>query len=213
MDSTTGPTGVPDPNNPGYDTGGYPLNIGLYPGGPTGYPTTPGQPPPGTPPGTPPAPPGAVNAPTAGQDPTVTAPATTPPPPTAGNGGLITPFTEAAPIFQPPPTFTAPTLDQAQKDPGYQFQLQQGEQALQNSAAAGGVLNTGGTLKDILGYGQGLATTRYNDLFNRNLTAYNTAYNAAKDTYGSQYQTWLQDYNAYRNRYLDSASAGNSTTA
>src|SRR5690242_3950495 len=42
-------------------------------------------------------------------------------------------------------TFQTPTLDEARQDPGYQFQLQQGEQALQSSAAARGGLLSGNT--------------------------------------------------------------------
>lgn len=52
-------------------------------------------------------------------------------------------------------------------DPGYAFELQQGTQALQNSAAAGSGALTGAALKDLLGYSQNFARTGYNDAFNR----------------------------------------------
>src|ERR1022692_84566 len=45
------------------------------------------------------------------------------------------------------PNFTSPTAAEAQATPGYQFQLQQGQQALQRSAAAKGGLLSGGTAK------------------------------------------------------------------
>lgn len=52
-------------------------------------------------------------------------------------------------------------------DPGYAFQLQQGTQALQNSAAAGSGALSGAALKDLLKYNQDYAGTAYNDAFNR----------------------------------------------
>ena len=45
--------------------------------------------------------------------------------------------------------------------PGYKFQLQQGLDALQNSASATGGLGGGNTLKALMGYGQGLASETY----------------------------------------------------
>ncbi len=49
------------------------------------------------------------------------------------------------------------------KMPGYQFQLQQGTDAIQNSASAGGL--TGNTLKALDSYGQGLASSSYGNLW------------------------------------------------
>jgi hypothetical protein len=47
--------------------------------------------------------------------------------------------------------------------PGYQFQQQQGLQAIQNSAAAKGLLNSGATMQAIAQYNQGLAGTYANN--------------------------------------------------
>ena len=55
----------------------------------------------------------------------------------------------------------------ANKDPGYGFELQQGQQALQNSAAGQSGALSGAAIKDLLGYSQGYARTGYNDAFNR----------------------------------------------
>lgn len=52
-------------------------------------------------------------------------------------------------------------------DPGYAFQLQQGNQALLNNAAVGGSALGGAALKDLLKYNQDYAGTAYNDAFNR----------------------------------------------
>jgi hypothetical protein len=73
---------------------------------------------------------------------------------------------------QPQATFTAPTLEQAQNMPAYQFQLQQGEQALQRAASARGTLLTGGTAKAISRYGQDYAQTAYSNLFNQSLSTF-----------------------------------------
>lgn len=53
--------------------------------------------------------------------------------------------------------------------PGYQFRMDEGNRAIQGSAAAKGGLLTGGTLKDILRYSQGVAADDFNDQFNRQM--------------------------------------------
>lgn len=53
------------------------------------------------------------------------------------------------------------------QDPGYAFELQQGNQALMNAASAGSGAFSGAALKDLLKYSQGFARTGYNDAFNR----------------------------------------------
>lgn len=78
-------------------------------------------------------------------------------------------------------TFQLPTLQQASQTPGYQFRLQQGEQAINNSAAAKGGLLSGATLKDLLSYGQGLASTNYQQDVGDALTQYQTNYNSANN--------------------------------
>lgn len=45
------------------------------------------------------------------------------------------------------------------EDPAYQFNLEQGQEAITGRAAAGGTLQSGATLKDLTKYGQGLATS------------------------------------------------------
>jgi len=55
----------------------------------------------------------------------------------------------------------------SQDDPSYQFRLQEGQKALEASAAARGGLNSGGTLKALTRYGQGMASTEYQAAFER----------------------------------------------
>jgi hypothetical protein len=53
------------------------------------------------------------------------------------------------------------------QDPGYQFRLQQGEQAIGRQQAAKGGYFSGAALKAAQDYGQGLADTTYNEAYNR----------------------------------------------
>lgn len=57
--------------------------------------------------------------------------------------------------------------DQFTNSPGYQFQLQQGTQAAERSAAARGLLGSGNTLAALNEYGQGLAGTTFNQHLNQ----------------------------------------------
>jgi hypothetical protein len=80
--------------------------------------------------------------------------------------------------------FTAPTAQQVQNTPGYQFQLQQGQQAVQRQAAASGLLNSGGTAKALDQYSQGLASTYYQNAFNNSLQGYQTNYSNTLNSLG-----------------------------
>jgi hypothetical protein len=102
----------------------------------------------------------------------------TPPPytgPTAPNYG-------PAPVFDAP-RFNMPDFSHMTEDPSYQFRLNQGEEALNASAAAKGMLRTGGTLKDILDYGQNSASQEAGNIFNRAIQSYTQNYNAARDEF------------------------------
>lgn len=70
--------------------------------------------------------------------------------------------------------FAAPTGDEAAATPGYQFQLNEGLKATQRSAAAGGSLQSGGTLKALTQYSQGLASTYYQNAYNNALKTFQT---------------------------------------
>lgn len=84
-------------------------------------------------------------------------------------------------------TFSSPTAVTEQNDPGFQFRLQQGTQALDRSAAAKGGLLTGGTAKAEQRYGQDYASNEYGNVYNRALQNYQTNYstfrNNQQDTY------------------------------
>lgn len=64
-----------------------------------------------------------------------------------------------------------------QNDPGYQFELQRGQDAINAAARATGISASGATLKELLGFGQGLASTKFNEAFNRHQAENSSIYN------------------------------------
>ena len=60
------------------------------------------------------------------------------------------------------------------QDPGYQFQLQQGDQAASRQAAATGNAQSGNLQTALAQYNQGLAGTTFNNAYNRALTTFQT---------------------------------------
>lgn len=147
------------------------------------------------------------------------------------NPALYTPFTGTAPTYQAPTLpdapqfnapawkappafsyqdFAAPTIDEAAKQPGYAFGVQQGEQALQQSRAAQGLLRTGGTLKDILDYGRNAATQNYGNVLQQDLGIYNTNRAGAVQTYNTNYQTqYVDPYQAQYGAAKDALAQAN----
>jgi hypothetical protein len=61
-------------------------------------------------------------------------------------------------------------MKQFQADPGYNFRMAEGMKALERSASARGLLQSGGTLKGAQQYGQNLASSEYENAFSRYLT-------------------------------------------
>lgn len=95
-----------------------------------------------------------------------------------GFGSLMQPFGR---------DFVPPTDVTQQNDPGYQFRLQEGLDALQHSAAARGGLLTGATAEAMTRYGQDYASGEYGNVYNRALTEYETAYNAFQQNQSNQF--------------------------
>jgi len=69
-------------------------------------------------------------------------------------------------------------LAELQATPGYQFQLQQGQKELAQSAAARGGLLSGAQLQAAQGFGQRQAATGFQDAWQRAQNAYMNAFNA-----------------------------------
>lgn len=59
------------------------------------------------------------------------------------------------------------TMADFQKDPGYQFRLDEGMKGIQGSAAASGSLFSGNTLKSLNRYGQDYASNEYSKVYDR----------------------------------------------
>jgi hypothetical protein len=78
--------------------------------------------------------------------------------------------------------------DDYKNDPSYQFQLDSGAKAIQNAGAARGLGSSGSTLKELTNYGAGVASTHYQDAFNR-----------AKDSFNTNFSTGLAGNNALIN--------------
>lgn len=184
------PTGIADPNNPGYDTAGYLLNSTFDPNaGPFGHVT-----------------PNAPQPPSGG--------------PSGGPtwGGPIDPFQynptgSGYPTFTPPPLpaelqkpWELPSAADVQAMPGYQERFNMGLNARDRSAAAHGTILNGGTQKALARYGQDYATNAYNDLTNQSLQQrqqaasdyLNLAYGPAWQQNQSAVNQYGQLYNQYR---------------
>lgn len=65
----------------------------------------------------------------------------------------------------------------ANKDPGYDFQLKTGAQALRNADTPGVGSLSGAALKDLIGFNQGMAATGYQNAFNRFQTQQGNVFN------------------------------------
>jgi hypothetical protein len=63
--------------------------------------------------------------------------------------------------------FTQPFSYDQYADPGYQFRFQQGQRALDSSAAARGTMLSGGQLKSLVDYGQQAGSQEYGNAYNR----------------------------------------------
>lgn len=101
----------------------------------------------------------------------------------AGRSGVTSLQAAYAPGGSLAGTFKAPTADEAAATPGYEFQRNEGTKAVQRSAAAAGGLGSGGTMKALDQYSQGLASTYYQQ-----------AYNNALQSYQTNHQNTLQGY-------------------
>ncbi len=99
------------------------------------------------------------------------------------------------------------------ESPDYQFRLQQGQQGLENSAAARGNLFGGGAAADLMNYNQGMATQGIDQWWNRlagvSQTGQTTAQNLGQ--FGQQYanqagQNAIGAANARGSSYINQAN-------
>lgn len=120
------------------------------------------------------------------------------PPPVDHTAGMGAAPTFTPPGYTPPPAFSyadfvAPDPNKLSSDPNYQYTLKTEQDAIQKSAAARGVLNTGGTINDLLLNARDVASQGYQGLFGRDLATYQTNRGNALDQYNTNYGTQYKD--------------------
>lgn len=112
------------------------------------------------------------------------------------------------PTYTPPPAFAGPTGDEVLNDPGYAFARDEGERALLQSKAAGGLMNSGGTLKDIVAWGGDYAQQRFGDVWSRKRNEYDTNYQTQyRDPYDFAYKGALDTFAPQMIGYQTNAAA------
>jgi hypothetical protein len=97
-------------------------------------------------------------------------------------------------------TYQAPQFNY-QQSPGYQAQLNQGQQAIQSQAGGAGQFFSGATQKALARYGTGLAAQDYQNMFNNYVNQRNFGYQNLMNTQGQQnlnYELGLGQYNTNR---------------
>lgn len=127
-----------------------------------------------------------------------------PPTPESIGGRIPTPQSiNKAPI----PVFNMPAFTAAQyhESPGYKFELGQGEQAIRDAASASGGAVSGNMLKQLQGYGTGLANQDYQQAYQNYASNYINKFNANNQNYWNNFnagnQNYWNAYNAGANRY------------
>lgn len=107
-------------------------------------------------------------------------------------------FAGTAPTSTPYGNFTAPDPSQLANDPYYKFRTEQGQQGIERSAAARGTLLSGGLLKSLERYRQGLASEEANNAFNRALGIYTTNRDTNAQNYGQRHTSFQDELDAFR---------------
>lgn len=145
----------------------------------------------------------------------------------SGTGGSFTPYTkpqafsfekyQAPAPFQTPQTignftpnaaFQAPTMDEVTADPSFQFRLKEGQNALERSASSRGSLLTGGTLKDLLNYGQDAASQEWDKVYGRKFNEWSTNEGTAERAFGLNADAANANNTTALNAYNTNAQTG-----
>jgi hypothetical protein len=109
--------------------------------------------------------------------------------------------------------FQAPTAEDLYADPSFEFRTDYGRGVLENAAAAKGLLNSGGTLTDLLDYGQAAASQEYSNAFDRKYSLWNTNRNNAWQQYVEDKDTWYANQNNPWSKLYQAASLGSSAAS
>lgn len=122
-----------------------------------------------------------------------------------GQGAMLTPWSEA---FDGGPGFKARSPEEIAQDPAYQFQLKEGLGGVQKSAAAKGTLLTGGTLKALDSYSQGLASTYNDKYYNRDVSEYDARYGRARSEYDLRRENYYNNQDRPFSKLFQTAGLG-----
>lgn len=95
-----------------------------------------------------------------------------------------------------------------QIDPGYDFRLSEGVRALDQSASANGLLQSGAQQKAVNSYAQDLASQEYQAAYDRAYNDQLASYNSSVDQYNRTYGADLDAYNAASARANTLANLG-----
>jgi hypothetical protein len=131
------------------------------------------------------------------------------------------PYDKSIPEFKafdkPIPEWTPTTIEDMKADPGYQFRLEQGLGAVENSAAARGALLGGNTIKALNEYGQGFASNEFGNVnerrqqdYGNKVSEWGIGYNKNTEDWqnlladwGANYQKYMGDYNTQTGSYMN----------
>jgi hypothetical protein len=94
-----------------------------------------------------------------------------------------------APDFESPGDFKAPTKEDLYADPSYQFRFDEGRRGVELSALAKGLGGSGGTLVDLMNYGQNAASQEYQNVWNRGFGLWRSNWDNALSSYGAKFGT------------------------
>lgn len=126
-------------------------------------------------------------------------------------GSLMQDFTPEQ--YQEDPGYTpmVTDLESLQATPGYQFRMEQGEQGVNRGAAARGGLLSGATQKALAEFGQGLASTEYQNAWQRAQAAYQSAFDRYQNNRTTKYN--MLSTQAGRGQNAANTMAGAATNA
>jgi len=111
--------------------------------------------------------------------------------------------------FEGAPAFKGITEADLQADPSYQFRKQAGQDALESSAAARGLLRSGGTAKALADYNQQAASQEYGNVYNRKASEYDRAAQLARADYATNRANAAENYDRNFQTGLAASEANN----
>lgn len=118
-------------------------------------------------------------------------------------------FQAPAPFQYDP--FQEPTIEEAQKEPGFEYALNQGIKAYENSKAYLGTYRSGATIKGLNDYARNMASQNYGQVYSRKADTYDRNRNNAASNYATNYgisrDVFDRDYMGAKDTYAPQARA------